>query len=139
MDTLTGITSRSTYEQCVAHINAAVKDFLYDQEGQIEVSEDEVWTDLAAALLVDASENVAREICRIQLGWVPQSLERLWQERARAKKEADRKRVQERAAAKKEKRAQDARDALAAEREAVRAARCPNCFTVKAPSGACNC
>lgn len=139
MDTLTGITGRSTVDQCIAHIDAAVKDFMYDQEGQIDVSEDEVWTDMASALLVDASETVAREVCRTQLGWTPQALELLWQERAAAKKVADRQRRLERAEDRKTKRAQAERDALEAERAKVREARCPRCFTVKAPSGACNC
>jgi len=138
MDTLTGITGRSTYDQCVAHINAAVQDFMYDQE-PTDISEGEIWVDMASALLVDASESVAREVCRCQIGFVPQDLERLWQQRKEVKKILERKRYKERAEAKKVQAAEAAAAAKAAEVQALRDRTCPTCFTVKAPAGGCNC
>lgn len=70
------ITKQSTYDECVAEINAGVQDVLADYGPDFDLSEDEVWTDLAASVLIDADPAVAREVCRCQLGYVPQSLER---------------------------------------------------------------
>lgn len=139
MDTLTLITSRSTYDHCVMAIDIAVKDFMYDQEGQIDVSEDDVWCDMASALLTDASEAVAREVCRCQLGFVPQDLERLWRDRALANARAKAERLKVKAAEKRQAALEAEQAANAAAAQALRDRTCPKCFVVRAPSGACNC
>lgn len=73
------ITRTSTYDECVKEIDESCKEVMADSAYDgMELSEDEVWTDLAASLLTDASEAVAREVCRCQVGYVPQQLERLW-------------------------------------------------------------
>lgn len=138
-DTIT-ISPRSTYDDCVRAIDAARDEVLADlaYEGQ-ELSEDEVWCDLAASYLVDASRPVAEEVCRVQLGFVPGQLLQHWerQDRIRATYEANRRK--EKAAEKVAARERRAADALEAERRRVKDATCPKCFTVRAPSGACNC
>jgi hypothetical protein len=75
------ITQESTYEECVAAINEAADDLAGEYP---DVSPDEFWTDLATSMLTEASEKVAREVCRVQIGWVPLDLEMLWRARKRA-------------------------------------------------------
>lgn len=132
------ITSYSTYETCIAQINAAVQEFLLDQ-AEADLSEDEVWTDMAAALLIDASERVAREVCRVQLGFVPQDLEEHWRRRAQAKAAASRERAVAKAAEKREARAAAEKAADAAAKAAERASLCGTCFTIPAANGRCLC
>jgi hypothetical protein len=133
------ITNRSTYDQCVQEIDLAVKEVILDQDLEGDVSEDEVWCDMAASILLDASESTAREVCRVQLGFVPMALEAVWSSRKAAKRAAD----LERERAKTVQRRADAEAAAEAKRladlEKLRAARCPTCFTVPSASGACLC
>jgi acetone carboxylase gamma subunit len=133
------ITNRSDYDACVTAIDTAVKEFMYDQEGQIDVSEDEVWVDMAAALLADASENVAREVCRCQLGFVPQDLERMWRQRAHANAKVKMERMKVKAAEKKQAALEAEQAAEPARVQSLRDRTCPKCFVLRAPSGACNC
>jgi hypothetical protein len=74
------ITATSTYDECVRAIDESAKEIMLDlaDSADGEVSEDEVWTDLATSLLLDADEAVAREVCRCQIGWVPQQLAEHW-------------------------------------------------------------
>lgn len=67
------------YWDWVAEIEAGVADVLADLGPDADVSEDEVFCDLAAAMLVDADRAVAREVCRVQLGFVPAGLLSHWQ------------------------------------------------------------
>lgn len=138
--TLTGLNNRSTYDQCVAAIDAAVVEVLADSayEG-MELSEGDVWCDLATAYLSDASRPVAEEVCRVQVGFVPGQLLEHWARQDAAKKALDRRRQQEKAAARKAAKEQAERDAEEATRQAIKDNTCPKCFTVRAPSGACNC
>lgn len=134
------ITTRSDYDTCVRVINESVKEFLLDQPQIAEdTAEDEIWADMAAALLTEAAPKVAEEVCRCQLGYVPQELRRLWTERLRAKKVADLQRQRDKTAERKAAKEQADRDAVEAERQTIKDNTCPRCFTVKAPSGACNC
>lgn len=73
------ITRKSTYDECVMEIDESAKEVMLDMAyGDEELPEDEIWTDLAASLLVDADPEVAREVCRCQIGWVPQQLAEHW-------------------------------------------------------------
>lgn len=132
------ITSYSTYDTCVAQINEAVQEVLLDQ-ADAGLAEDEVWTDMAAALLMDANERVAREVCRTQLGFVPQDLERHWLRRAQARAAASRERAVAKAAEKREARAAAEKAAEEAAKAAQRASLCRTCFTIPAANGRCLC
>ncbi len=137
MDT---ITLRTSYEKCVEIIDAAVKEALEEAAYDgMEVSEGDIWTDMATSYLLDASEDVAREVLRCQIGFVPQQLQRVWKQRAAARRALQVQRAVERRIAAAAKRAAAAEAAREAAVQAVRSARCPKCFTVPAPSGACNC
>jgi DNA polymerase elongation subunit (family B) len=138
-DTIT-ITNRSTYDQCVRAINEAVKEFLLDQPEIAEtVSEDEVWVDMASSLLTEAAPKVAEEVCRVQIGFVPQPLRHLWVQRERAKRVTDLERQRAKTVERKAARERAELEAEETRRMAERANMCMNCFTVRAPSGACNC
>lgn len=132
------ITTRTGIDACIQLIDEGVKEVLADQP-DAELSEDEVWTDLAASLLVDANEKIAREVCRTQIGWVPQSLEDLWVRRAedRRQQQLANGRARTRAAA--EAKAAAEKAAAVAERDRIRAQRCPTCFVTRTPAGNCNC
>lgn len=132
------ITRRSTYDQCVKEIDAAVQEFMLDQ-AEADLPEDEVWTDLAASLLIEASPVTGREVCRVQLGFVPQDLERLWLAQEQARIAAAKAKAQAKAEARRQERQQAEKDARHAERDAVRAARCPKCFTLPSAAGSCLC
>jgi hypothetical protein len=73
------ITKDSTYEECVKEIDLGVQDCMADFGDEMEISEDEIWVDIARSVLVDASEDVAREVCRCQIGWMPEDLKRHFQ------------------------------------------------------------
>jgi hypothetical protein len=132
------ITTRSSYEDCVAEIDLALKDVLADQP-DIEAGQDEIWADLAASILIDANRKVAEEVCRVGLGFTPSSLLQVWKQRDEAKAEASRVASRARAQRAREERAaaEAARDAAAL--QAVKDARCMSCFTVRTPAGNCNC
>jgi hypothetical protein len=74
------ITRTSTYDECVKEINESCKEVMLDlaDSGTGELSEDEVWVDLAEGILWDADEAVAREVFRCQIGWVPQGIAEHW-------------------------------------------------------------
>lgn len=74
----------TTYEAALEAINAGVRDCLADFGEEMEISEDEIFVDMAASVLIDAEPAVAREVCRVQIGYVPQSLETLWKQRRAA-------------------------------------------------------
>lgn len=133
------ITSHTRPDTCIRLIHEAAKEFMLDQAGFPGLSEDEVWTDLAASMLVDASERTAREVCRREIGYVPQSLEELWKQRKLAQSKKDRERAKERVLADRKAREEAERAAQRAELDAVRAARCPKCFTLPSAKGACLC
>ena len=63
--------TESTYDECVAAINA-MADELTAELG--DACPDDVWADLAASMLLDADPDVAAEVCRCQLGFVPDAL-----------------------------------------------------------------
>lgn len=132
------ITHRSTYEQCVAEIDESAEEVVNDQAG-LGASPDEIWADLASSLLIDAKPDVAREVCRCQLGYTPQTLENLWAQQEAAAKALAKKKAQAAAAKKKEDRRLAEIAQRHAERDAVRAARCAGCGTVPAANGACFC
>lgn len=134
------ITTKSTYDEIVKEINDAAAEVTQDAAYDgMELSEDEVWTDLATAYLIDAKREVAEEVCRIQLGFVPGQLLNIWRAQDEAKDQAKRKKALERAAAKRDEKGRAEAAERAAQRDAIRAARCSVCFTVPSPSGACNC
>lgn len=134
------ITTRSSYDTCVTAINEAVKEWMLDQpEIAAETSEDEIWADMAASILVEASPKTAEEVCRVQLGYVPQALRRLWVMRDEAKKVQAKVQSQNRAQRLREEKAAAEAQAAQAERDRIRARTCPVCFTVKTPAGTCNC
>lgn len=134
------ITVRSSHDQCVSAIEDAVKEFLLDQPQIAEtVSLDEVWVDMAASLLTEAAPKVAEEVCRTQIGYVPQPLRRLWAERIHAQKVAHAKKAQERKQVKRESTREANLRQLAAAAAAQRANTCQRCFTVRAANGSCNC
>lgn len=133
------ITRRSTYEACVKEISDSAEEVLGDIGVNEDVPADEVWADLAASLLIDAKPDVAREVCRCQLGYVPQSLESLWAQQAAAAKALARAKAKAAAAKKKAERRQAEVDQRHAERDAVRAARCPECFCIPSAAGHCMC
>lgn len=134
------ITSRSTYEQIVKEIDESAAEVAADAAYDgIELSPDEVWTDLAASLLIDANEAVARDVCRCQIGFVPQDLERIWEQRRLARAEKARKAAIERAAKLRVERAAAEQERRRTEIAAVRSARCERCFTVPAANGRCFC
>ncbi len=137
MDT---ITLRTSYEKCVEIIDAAVKEALEEAAYDgMEVSEGDIWCDMATSYLLDAREDVAREVLRCQIGFVPQQLRQVWKQRAAARQALQVQRAEERRIAAAAKRAAAAEAAREAELQAVRSSRCPKCFTVPAASGACNC
>lgn len=68
----------TNYDNAVAEIEIAVKECMADFGDDMAISEDEMWVDMAASILVDADEAVAREVCRCTIGYIPQSLESLW-------------------------------------------------------------
>lgn len=75
MDT---ITYASTYDELIEHLEVGVREVMADFGDEAELSEDEVYVDLAASILIDAKPAVAREVLRCTVGFVPQSLEAAW-------------------------------------------------------------
>lgn len=129
------ITNRSTYETVVREIERAVLDVALDQA----LEPDEVYADVAESMLYDASESVAREVCRVQIGAVPPALSAHWRERQRASDAARRDAARLRTAARAAERETARQTALDRAAERRRLLTCGDCFTVRAPSGACNC
>lgn len=143
-NTLT-ITTRTGYQTALRAIELAVAEVVADQP-DLEGREDEVFTDLAESILIDASEEVGREVCRYQLGFVPQSLANHWAKRRAAdavtasQREAARKQqARERAEQAKITRGRRVRAEQEEARRNIVASLCPRCFTVPAASGNCNC
>lgn len=132
------ITTRSSYEDCVAEIDLALKDVLADQP-DIAAGEDEIWADLAASILIDANRRTAEEVCRVGLGYTPMSLLQVWKLQDEAKAAAARARARELAAQKRAAKQAAEREAEAAALQAVKDARCGRCWTVRTPAGNCNC
>jgi beta-phosphoglucomutase-like phosphatase (HAD superfamily) len=134
------ITNRSTYDEIVSEINAAAAEVAADSAYDgMELPEDEVWADLASSYLIDASEATAREVCRVQLGYMPGQLERHFADRRLAEAERRRKKDLERRTASKKAKEDSLQAAVASAAAQMRANRCGVCFTVRTPSGACNC
>lgn len=135
MDT---ITNRSTYDDCVRLIDLAVRDVMLDQ-AEANLAEDEVWCDMAAALLIDANRPVAREVCRVQLGFVPLDLLHHWERQDAARQVYELERQRNKAATRAQEKVAQEAAARESARKAIKDATCPTCFTVRSPSGACNC
>lgn len=68
---MTQIDTESSYDECVAAINAMATE-LKTELG--DACPDDVWADLATSMLLDAHPEVAAEVCRCQLGFVPEQL-----------------------------------------------------------------
>ncbi len=75
------MTTDKTYDEWVAEINAAIED--YRADGLLdEVDEGEAWADMAASILLDAPREMAEEVCRTQIGFIPGALEDSWDRRS---------------------------------------------------------
>lgn len=141
------ITRKSTYDEIVKEINDSAAEVLQDAAYDgMELSEDEVWADLATSYLLDADRTIAEEVCRCQLGYVPGQLQDRWERERLALLERHAATVaaaKARAQARKEKIAQDRKTAAhlarEAERDRIRANTCPECRTLRSPNGACFC
>lgn len=147
MTDTTMITSRSSVEQCREALRASVTEVMSDlaYEG-MELSEDEVYCDLAASLLMDASRSVAEEVCRIEIGFVPHGLLDFWKRQDRSRQQLQERRAEEekvRRAVVVQQRREQRLEAQAVQQDEdvakLRAQRCPRCFTIPAANGACMC
>lgn len=139
------ITVRTGYRVAVRAIETAVAAAVADNP-ELEGREDEVWADMAASMLTDASEDVGREVCRTQLGYVPQALDRYWKKRravdavTAAQREEMRKTANRKEAERQRNvRARKAAAARVEARQTLVASLCSRCFTVPAANGRCNC
>lgn len=65
------VDKSSTYDECVAEINAAEQDVAADYGCSTDELPPDVWSDLADSILRDADREVAREVFRCNVGWAP--------------------------------------------------------------------